>query len=558
MSATSPFWSSLTGLQLIEEVTQKADEVQEQVLAQILAQNAGTEYLTGFGLNGSTDREAFKSKIPMTTYKDLQPLIKRIADGDRSPILCAQPTSTFLISSGTTSGDPKLIPSNKDMHFEGLDKGKGLNFMFTRAESKTQGGITVQTALTYIHKSEEHKKRIENAFTSPTEVVVCSDSLQSMYAQMLCSLYAHEQVLWVGNLFAYGLVRAIKFLEHNWQQLTHDIRTGSLDLKVTDPAIRDCMSRIAWPDPALADSIACECANKDWAGIIPRIWPNAKYLNTIVTGPMAQYIPTLEYYGGGLPIVSMGYASSECFLGINLDPTCRPSEVSYTFMPFMAYFEFLSADDRSDPVDLVNVEVGKEYEVVATTLAGLYRYRLGDIVRASGFHNSAPKFWFVRRKDVVLNIDWENTKETELQEAVEKAARLLLPHGIRVLDYTSRVDPTTVPAHYVVYWELLNESESSDQPQAVWEECCVAMEESFNWVYRKLRDSSIGPLEIRIVKDGTFEEVMEWAVSRGASLRQFKVPRCVSKREMVELLDSRVVASYFRPPLPDQPTEPRY
>ncbi|CAA0835978.1 Probable indole-3-acetic acid-amido synthetase GH3.1 [Striga hermonthica] len=527
MSATSPFWSSLRGLQLIQETTRKADE----------------------------------------------PLIKRIADGDRSPILCAQPISTFLISSGTSSGEPKLIPSNKDMldlltlgltesvlnqHFEGLDKGKGLNFMFTRAETRTQGGVTVQTALTYIHKSQEHKKRIEDAFTSPTEAVVCSDSLQSMYAQMLCGLYAREQVLWVGKLFAYGLVRAIKFLEQNWQQLTHDIRTGSLDPKVTDPAIRDCMSRIARPNPVLADSIARECSNKDWAGIIPRIWPNAKYLNTIVTGPMAQYIPTLQYYGGGLPIVSMAYASSECFLGINLDPTCRPSEVSYTFMPFMAYFEFLPADDRSEPVDMVNVEFGKEYEVVVTTLSGLYRYRLGDIVRVSGFHNSAPKFRFVRRKDVVLNIDWENTKETELQEAVEKAARLLLPHGIRVLDYTSRVDPTTVPAHYIVYLELLNESESSDQLRAVWEECCVAMEESFNWVYRKLRDSSIGPLEIRVVKDGTFEEVMEWAVSRGASFGQFKVPRCVSRREMVELLDSRVVASYFRPPLPDQPTEPRY
>lgn len=83
-------------LQFIEEMTRNADSVQENVLAQILSRNAETEYLKGFDLNGATDRETFKSKIPMVTYEDLQPLIQRIANGDRSPILSAPPVSEFL------------------------------------------------------------------------------------------------------------------------------------------------------------------------------------------------------------------------------------------------------------------------------------------------------------------------------------------------------------------------------------------------------------------------------------------------------------------------------
>lgn len=83
-------------LQFIEEMTRNTDPVQENVLAQILARNAQTEYLKSFNLNGATDRETFKSKIPMVTYEDLQPLIQRIADGDRSPILSSHPVSEFL------------------------------------------------------------------------------------------------------------------------------------------------------------------------------------------------------------------------------------------------------------------------------------------------------------------------------------------------------------------------------------------------------------------------------------------------------------------------------
>lgn len=74
-------------LDFIEEMTKNTDSNQERVLAEILAQNAETEYLNRFGLNGATDRETFKSKVAVITYEDLIPDIQRIAKGDTSPIL---------------------------------------------------------------------------------------------------------------------------------------------------------------------------------------------------------------------------------------------------------------------------------------------------------------------------------------------------------------------------------------------------------------------------------------------------------------------------------------
>lgn len=83
-------------LQLIEDLTMNTDAYQEEILCKILTQNANSEYLKRFGLNAATDRYTFKSKVPVVTYEDLRPDIERIANGDRSPILCAHPISEFL------------------------------------------------------------------------------------------------------------------------------------------------------------------------------------------------------------------------------------------------------------------------------------------------------------------------------------------------------------------------------------------------------------------------------------------------------------------------------
>lgn len=572
-------------LQFIEEMTRNADAVQERVLSEILARNAETEYLKRFELGGSTDRETYKSKLPVITYEDLQPEIQRIANGDRSAILSAHPISEFLTSSGTSAGERKLMPTIKEeldrrqllysllmpvmnLYVPGLDKGKGLYFLFVKSETRTPGGLLARPVLTSYYKSDHFKTRPYdpyNVYTSPNEAILCSDSFHSMYTQMLCGLLERHHVLRLGAVFASGLIRAIKFLQLNWSDLARDIRSGTLNPKISDPTIRRRLAEILVPDSDLADFISAECSKDNWEGIITRIWPNTKYLDVIVTGAMAQYIPTLEYYSAGLPMACTMYASSECYFGLNLNPMCKPSEVSYTIMPNMAYFEFLphhhpnSNSEEVKLVDLVDVEIGKEYELVITTYAGLYRYRVGDILRVTGFHNSAPQFHFVRRKNVLLSIDSDKTDEAELQKAVENASKLLSEFNTSVVEYTSYADTKTIPGHYVIYWELLVKDAANAPNDDVLGRCCLEMEESLNSVYRQGRvaDNSIGPLEIRVVKTGTFEELMDYAISRGASINQYKVPRCVNFTPITELLDSRVVSSHFSPALPHWTPERR-
>ncbi|OEL38096.1 putative indole-3-acetic acid-amido synthetase GH3.8 [Dichanthelium oligosanthes] len=115
-ASSPPTKEILEKLEFIEEVTTDVDAVQEHVLAEILGRNAESEYLVKCGLAGTTHRAAFLAKVPMATYDDLKPYILRIAHGDRSPILSGaeHPVSEFLVSSGTSGGERKLIPTVKD------------------------------------------------------------------------------------------------------------------------------------------------------------------------------------------------------------------------------------------------------------------------------------------------------------------------------------------------------------------------------------------------------------------------------------------------------------
>jgi auxin responsive GH3 family protein len=184
---------------------------------------------------------------------------------------------------------------------------------------------------------------------------------------------------------------------------------------------------------------------------------------------------------------------------------------------------------------------------------------VGDVLRVAGFKNQAPMFNFLRRKNVVLSIDSDKTDEAELHAAVSGAVQHLAPFGASLVEYTSYADAGTIPGHYVLFWELRlraaaagGAATTTPVPASVFEDCCLAVEESLNSVYRQGRaaDRSIGPLEIRVVSDGTFDKLMDYALARGASINQYKAPRCVRPGPVVELLDGRVQASYFSPKCP--------
>ncbi|CAA0402336.1 unnamed protein product [Arabidopsis thaliana] len=571
-------------LSLLEDLTTNVKQIQDSVLEAILSRNAQTEYLRGF-LNGQVDKQNFKKNVPVVTYEDIRSYIDRIANGEPSDLICDRPISVLLTSSGTSGGVPKLIPlTTEDLeqrisfsslyapllykHIDGLSEGKSLIFYFVTRESKTANGLMVRTMVTSFLKSIKQTNSFlwDSLQVSPHAITTCADTTQSMYCQLLCGLLERDNVARLGAPFASSFLKVIKFLEDHWPELCSNIRTGRLSDWITDATCTSGIGKfLTAPNPELASLIEQECSKTSWEAILKRLWPKAKCIESIITGTMAQYIPLLEFYSGGLPLTSSFYGSSECFMGVNFNPLCKPSDVSYTIIPCMGYFEFLEVEKDHqeaghDPtekpvvVDLVDVKIGHDYEPVVTTFSGLYRYRVGDVLRATGFYNNAPHFCFVGRQKVVLSIDMDKTYEDDLLKAVTNAKLLLEPHDLMLMDFTSRVDSSSFPGHYVLYWELGSKVKDAkfEPNRDVMEECCFTVEESLDAVYRKGRknDKNIGPLEIKVVKPGAFDELMNFFLSRGSSVSQYKTPRSVTNEEALKILEANVISEFLSRKIP--------
>ncbi|KAL7199480.1 hypothetical protein ACSBR2_021706 [Camellia fascicularis] len=63
-----------------------------------------------------------------------------------------------------------------NLYVPGLDKGKGLYFLFVKSETKTPGRLLARPVLTSYYKSELFKTRPYdpyNVYTSPNEAILC-------------------------------------------------------------------------------------------------------------------------------------------------------------------------------------------------------------------------------------------------------------------------------------------------------------------------------------------------------------------------------------------------
>lgn len=165
-------------------------------------------------------------------------------------------------------------------------------------------------------------------------------------------------------------------------------------------------------------------------------------------------------------------------------------------------------------------------------------------MKVVGFHNSTPELKFVCRRNLLLSINIDKNTEKDLQLAVEAAASLLGEEKLDVVDFSSHVDSSTDPGHYVIFWEINGEAS-----EEVLKECCNCLDRSFvdaGYVSSR-KVNAIGALELRIVRRGTFQKILDHFLGLGSAVSQFKPPRCVGPRNnlVLQILCGNVVESYF-------------
>ncbi|KAI8523015.1 hypothetical protein RHMOL_Rhmol13G0041800 [Rhododendron molle] len=267
--------------------------------------------------------------------------------------------------------------------------------MFLMSETKTPGGLLARAVFTSYLKSAHFQARRNDPYdlyTSPDEAIHCPNTSQSMYT---------PNAMWPPGA------------------QTGPPSRGSVRLGPT-PSHPVSPTQLATSNPRLP----FRNVQRGYHGLIDpglhvpdleeaRTKTRRLYCFRVLKGELGKnyHEDLAQYqvlglccircndpicYGPGIllwqaAVASTSYGSSECYVGLNLNPICDPSLVIYTIMPNMAYFEFIPQKSNSAKLVDADVEVGQDYELVVTTYGGLYRYRIGDILRVTGFHNSAHK-----------------------------------------------------------------------------------------------------------------------------------------------------------------------
>ena len=517
-------------------MTKKAYSVNCRTLKRIVRENRSTEFGKAHGFASIKNPRQYRAQVPLGEYSTYKPYIDRMAAGEKE-VLVSSPILYFGVTSGTT-GQQKLIPTtvtslkvasgymavlSQRMLYKSFKKqysyGRGMALTDMLPAGKTEAGIPICSATSGGMKSI--RRFIPLVWTSPGEVMEMHDRENALYLHLLFGL-KEKRLMYISGVFISSVLDMFRFLEGHWRELTEDIRRGRISPPHSiAPEIRARLMKDIKPDASRADELEKEF-HSGMDGVARRIWPKLLCLVTVTGGSFSIYDAKVDYYTGSMPIYSPLYAATEATVGINPYVEKR----SYVLTPDTAYFEFipLSKMNDSEPsaIELYQLEMGVDYEVVMTTYTGLYRYRLGDVVRVDGFYNNSPMLHFLYRKNQMLNMAAEKTTEQHVSHAMEKAFSSL---GLSLMDYTSLPDNSVSPGRYVFFVEVKETVKACTNDaisKTVERELCKA-----NPAYGRIRSKGkLGSSQTIVVPAGSFQKYKEGTIiKKNISRSQLKIPR---------------------------------
>lgn len=198
------------------------------------------------------------------------------------------------------------------------------------------------------------------------------------------------------------------------------------------------------------------------------------------------------------------------------------------------FYEFVPLDelDSSDPTRhwIGNVETDVNYAVVMTTCAGLWSYVIGDTVRF--VDTETPRVLVTGRTSYYLSAFGEHLIAEEIEDGITTAARA---HDLAVSDYS--VGPIYPKSEgelggHIYIVEFADRTPNSEELTAFTttldQRLCQRNED-----YEAHRSGGFGlnAPKILTVPNGTFSA---WMKSRGKLGGQNKVPRIITKSELLE------------------------
>jgi hypothetical protein len=374
-------------------------DVQEELLKGLINKAKHTEIGNQYDFKSIKTYTDFAERIPVTTYEDNESNYERARKGE-SNIFWPTPIKWFAKSSGTTNAKSKFLPvSNESLEECHYAASKDLLCLYLNNNPDSELFLGKSLRL---GGSKELYKENGTVFGDLSAILIDNMPFWAEFS----STPSNEVSLMP-----------------DWETKMQAIVDETINENVT--------SLLGVPSWVLV--LLNQVAESTGKNNLFEIWPN---LEVYFHGGVS-FDPYLEQYKKLLPknnfLYYETYNASEGFFAIQ---DRNNSKELLLMLDYGIFYEFIPMDTYDSMEEIIiplsEVQLDKNYAIVITTNAGLWRYKIGDTIRFTSINPYRIKV--TGRTKHHINVFGEELIIENAEAALRKAAKLT--HS-EIIDYTA-------------------------------------------------------------------------------------------------------------------------
>ena len=470
-------------------------DVQNELLEELLHTAKNTEVGKQYDFASINSYREFSERVPVTNYEDSQQQIERARKGE-SNIFWPTPIKWFAKSSGTTNSKSKFIPvSSASLEHCHYAASKDLLCMYLN--NNPDANLFLGKSLR-LGGSKKLYKENETVFGDLSAILIDNMPFWAEYSST-----PNNEV----SLMA------------DWEVKMQAIVDQTIQENVTSLAGVPSWMLV------LLNNVLESTGKTD----LFEIWPN---LEVYFHGGV-NFDPSIEQYNAILPKENFRYYeiynASEGFFAIQ---DRNANKELLLMLDYGIFYEFIAMDTYGSAsqkvIPLGEVEVAKNYAIVITTNAGLWRYKIGDTVR---FTSISPfRIKVTGRTKHHINVFGEELIIENAEMALKQASKQT---QCEIVDYTAA--PIFMEGRKKGAHEWIIEFKIPPKDLTLFTKSLdtALMDLNSDYEAKRFNNTTLTMPKVHLARQKLF---YDWLKQKNKLGGQHKVPRLSNKRNFMEEL----------------------
>lgn len=470
-------------------------DVQNELLEELLHTAKNTEVGKQYDFASINSYREFADRVPVTNYEDSQQQIERARKGE-SNIFWPTPIKWFAKSSGTTNSKSKFIPvSSASLEHCHYAASKDLLCMYLN--NNPDANLFLGKSLR-LGGSKKLYKENETVFGDLSAILIDNMPFWAEYSST-----PNNEV----SLMA------------DWEVKMQAIVDQTIQENVTSLAGVPSWMLV------LLNNVLESTGKTD----LFEIWPN---LEVYFHGGV-NFDPYIEQYNAILPKENFRYYeiynASEGFFAIQ---DRNANKELLLMLDYGIFYEFIPMDTYGSAsqkvIPLGEVEVAKNYAIVITTNAGLWRYKIGDTVR---FTSISPfRIKVTGRTKHHINVFGEELIIENAEMALKQASKQT---QCEIVDYTAA--PIFMEGRKKGAHEWIIEFKIPPKDLTLFTKSLdtALMDLNSDYEAKRFNNTTLTMPKVHLARQKLF---YDWLKQKNKLGGQHKVPRLSNKRNFMEEL----------------------